>query len=161
MSLVKEIRRLIAEALGDAAVQGEQQVQWGKWSGTVPPGVNVGDRVPALDNSVMYRIFELKNGQYHSLFHGTTGSRALPVGQWIDADIKPVKNPGTSVGVFLSGFHVVRSLEDARNYLKKFKNKASQNYRLMAVQVGEVRRKPHATSEVMLTDKIKLLKEVQ
>ena len=59
--------------------------------------------------TTVYRIFDDIDEQPHSLFHGTKGSRKLPLDEWITADTKPVKD-GTGGKLYQSGFHVFQSL---------------------------------------------------
>jgi hypothetical protein len=105
-----------------------------------------------------YRIVDSKNGKYMSLFHGTKGSRTIPVGKWVDADVMQVKNPGTSKNFFKSGWHVTPSFEEAAGYLTNFRSKASEKYVLAKVQVdGEIRRKPRSRANVWLAEKMKIV----
>ena len=114
------------------------------------------------DGDFAYRIFDSKvrNGEtyFMSLFHGTKGSRTIPLGEWVDADVMDVKNPGTSKYTFKSGWHVTPSFEEAKGYLTKFSSKQSQNYVLAKVQVGgEIRPKPRSLANVWLAEKMKIV----
>jgi len=68
---------------------------------------------------IWWKIVEKKNGKLYSLFHGNQGSRELPLGQWVSADIKKVHD-GTNGTQYTSGWHVIATKSEARRYLKKF-----------------------------------------
>lgn len=68
-----------------------------------------------------YKIFEDDPGP-RTLFHGVRGSRLLPVGKWIDAELKQVTD-GSCVRSYLSGFHGYPSLEAVRQWLKGAKKR--------------------------------------
>lgn len=73
-----------------------------------------------------YRIVEIKNGKILSLFHGTNGSRALPMDTWIRADQKVVSD-GSSGYSYLSGFHFLPNEADAiRFFDARFRNKRNR-----------------------------------
>ena len=52
-----------------------------------------------------FRVFEEKRGMPATLFHGVHGSRKLPLDEWVNAEIKLVKD-GTNGKIYQSGFHV-------------------------------------------------------
>jgi len=66
----------------------------------------------------VFRIFEVKDGNIKSLFHGTDGSRTLPLDTWIQANIKEVRD-GRGNFTYQSGFHVLLSEEEAINFFEK------------------------------------------
>lgn len=71
----------------------------------------------------MFKIVDLKDGEPITLFHGYDGERKLPFGKWIRADLKTVSD-GSKGTPYLSGFHVLMSVESCRRYLDRFKNMA-------------------------------------
>ena len=93
-----------------------------------------------------WRLFEEKDGELHTLFHGVDGSRKIREGEWYRADEKLVRD-GTSRTWYAGGFHVFaheRSLE----YVDRF----TKPRKLVAVEVeikGRVRPKP-TNPEILL-----------
>lgn len=102
----------------------------------------------------VYRIVEIKNGQPYSLFHGTRGSRLLPIGEWITAEFMPARDGGGQPkDKYLSGFHVLLSLEDALRYLKRFRQ--PRNLIVIACDADGIRQK--GTSKgIWLANQIKI-----
>lgn len=73
-----------------------------------------------------YRIVEISDGKVKSLFHGTNGSRTLPIGEWIKADKKIVFD-GSHGTQYRSGFHFLWDLEEAQAFFdKRFKIKENR-----------------------------------
>lgn len=70
-----------------------------------------------------YKIVDLKDGKPKTLFHGHTSGRFLPFGKWLEAEIKEVSD-GSRGTPYMSGFHILPSVSDCLNYLRKFKNMA-------------------------------------
>lgn len=103
--------------------------------------------------NIYYRIVELKNGEPHSLFHGTNRSRALPVGEWIEAEKKMVRDGAGKW--YLSGFHVMPTLEEANEYFQIFKKK--ENRVIVPCEAEGLRPKEHSRSRVYLADRIRLI----
>jgi hypothetical protein len=106
-----------------------------------------------------YRIVEIKNGKYHSLFHGMPTedgkrSRYLPVKQWIEAEEKMVSYGRTSPEM-LSGFNVILSKADCDAYLTRFKD--HRELKVVKCLAQELRPKPRATSEVWLAKRIMIV----
>jgi len=102
-----------------------------------------------------YRIFERRNGQPCTLFHGLGGSRTLPIDTWLDAERKQVSNPGKrSRGLtFMSGFHCCRTEAEAYEYACRFKP-GKRDLVICRVLVDGVREKPRARAEVLLADRM-------
>jgi len=75
-----------------------------------------------------WRLFEERDGELYTLFHGTNGSRRIPPGRWIEASDKLVRD---GVGRwYQSGWHVFAD-ESGLEYLGRFRKPR----RLVAVQV--------------------------
>lgn len=68
----------------------------------------------------MYRMFEVKDGEPHTLFHGVEGSRRLSLDQWIIAEQKQVRD-GRGKTYYESGFHVFEDLNALPKFLARFK----------------------------------------
>ena len=100
-----------------------------------------------------YRIVEMKDGEPHSLFHGTGGTRKLIVNKWLTADIKIV-NDGSRP--YVSGFHLFSTYDDAFSYLMgKFKN--IRNKLVISCQARKLRPKPTNPDKVLLAEQIRIV----
>jgi len=100
-----------------------------------------------------YRVFRVgADNRPATLFHGWWGSRTLPLDMELEAQVRPVTNPGKkSTGrVFMSGWHVVPERRDVHGYLRRFKR--PQDLVVCKVYVSDVREKPG--SKVLLADKM-------
>ena len=85
-----------------------------------------------------YRIVEIKNGKVMSLFHGTNGSREIPLNTWVKADLKEVKD-GRGSFTYESGFHFLPTREEAENFFNS-KFRIKDNRRIVPCLVrGRIR----------------------
>ncbi|MCA1799776.1 MAG: hypothetical protein LC650_00595 [Actinobacteria bacterium] len=91
-----------------------------------------------------WRLFEEKDGNLHTLFHGLGGSRLIPEGHWLEALIKPVRD-GANQERYDSGWHVFAD-ESGLEYLGRFRNPR----RLVAVQVEARCLRPKPTNPSIL-----------
>lgn len=106
-----------------------------------------------------YRIVEIKNGKALSLFHGTKGSRVLPVGKWLKADIKEVQDGSGKKKRYRSGFHFFKTLKETQEFFEKtFRIKTNRT--IVPCEVRGVRPKHHSKSNILLADEIKILELV-
>jgi len=99
-----------------------------------------------------FKIFDEKDGLPRTLFHGINGSKTLPLNEWIDAVVKDVSDGGT---VYKSGFHILPTLEETRQYATRFKESKT----LVEVDVDEsagVWPKSHSKSNVVLAKRIRI-----
>lgn len=96
-------------------------------------------------------------GNIKSLFHGNRGTRILKIGEWMEAEIKPVKD-GTSKTTYLSGWHIAPSLEECKKYLKYFKN--IEPKAIVKCEAGTIWPKEHSRHNIYLAQWIKILEEV-
>lgn len=76
-----------------------------------------------------WRLFEERDGELYSLFHGCFGTRVILEGQWLMAQHKMVRD-GANQDRYLSGWHVFAD-ESGLEYLGRFRKPR----RLVAVQV--------------------------
>jgi len=106
-----------------------------------------------------YRICERKNGKLYSLFHGTKGSRYFPIGKWLVADKKTVKD-GSCATYYESGFHVLVSLEETREFLRKM-FRAPKDRVIVKCIVFDIKRKSHSKHRVFLADRMKIVGVVE
>lgn len=97
----------------------------------------------------MFKIVDWKDGP-RTLFHGLNGSKDLPIGKWVRADIKMVRDGvGTA---YMSGWHVMPSLQDCLDYLSRFKN--VRDKAIVSCLVSGTRHKEHSPSPVFLAENI-------
>lgn len=100
-----------------------------------------------------YRVFRIgKHDGPATLFHGWWGSKTLPLDMELEAQVRPVTNPGKAESgrLFFSGWHVVPERKDIAGYLKRFKR--PEELVVCKVYVSGVRDKPG--SKVLLADKM-------
>lgn len=99
-----------------------------------------------------YKIVEIdKKGNIKTLFHGVNRSRILSLNTWLDADMKFVKD-GTSKTEYLSGWHILKSPQECRDYLEFFKHK--NNKRIVKCKAKNIWPKSHSRKPVFLAEKI-------
>lgn len=100
-----------------------------------------------------YKIVEVVNGDIRTLFHGLNGSRTVPRGQWLKADMKMVKD-GTSKTEYLSGWHVLPTREACEEYMSRF-TKRVDILHIVECEVRNTWPKAHSPSPVLLAEYIK------
>ena len=100
-----------------------------------------------------FKIVEYEKGQIRTLFHGLNGSRKMPVGKWLTAIKKQVKD-GTSKTTYLSGWHVLLHYKECENYLLKF-TKRLDKLKIVECEARGLRPKTHSPDNVWLADQIK------
>lgn len=106
---------------------------------------------------IWYKIVEKKNGKLFSLFHANDGSREIPLGQWVAADIKKVHD-GTHGTQYYSGWHVITTKGEARRYLKKFT--ADRELLVVPCRARGIHPKHHSRYDVHLAKALFIHKEV-
>jgi len=104
-----------------------------------------------------YKIVEIINGEYYTLFHGikgdkNRGSRKLEVGKWLIADKKKVKD-GSCATYYESGFHVLKSYEQTEEFLQKM-FRVPKNRAVIQVFAKRLQPKSHSRHEVYLADEM-------
>jgi hypothetical protein len=104
-----------------------------------------------------YKIVDIDSqGNYKTLFHGVNGTRKLPHGVWIKAEIKEDVRDGSRKNAtpYKSGFHVMPSREIAETFFhKRFKNKKYRKVVECFVK-GKIWKKVHSPSEIYLCEQI-------
>ena len=109
---------------------------------------------------IAYRICERKGDKLLTLFHGLNGSRVLPIGIWLIAILKLVRDGSKKTAKeYLSGFHILKSLDECRDFAKKFR--ASRDLVIVSCEVKNLRKKEHSPYNVFLADEIKLIEVVE
>lgn len=103
-----------------------------------------------------YKIVEKHTDGLRTLFHGNKGSRFLKTNVWLEANIKIVID-GSDGKRYLSGWHVLKSRQDAVDFLKKFR-KRRELLTIVPCKVKNIRVKP-SNKIVFLTQYIKIIKE--
>jgi hypothetical protein len=99
-----------------------------------------------------WRLFEEKNGELYTLFHGINGSRHVPAGKWLTAEIKTVYD-GSNKRSYQSGFHVF-----ANRYAVVYANRFTAPRRIVAVVVdikGKTWLKP-TNPDILLVQKMRV-----
>ena len=109
----------------------------------------------------VYRICEIKNNEPHTLFHGISGSRKMQMNTWLTADIKPVRDGSRNKAkLYQSGFHTLLTLDECRKFLNKFT--ASRELAIVECEIGDnYWPKKHSPANIILAEKIKLIKIVE
>jgi hypothetical protein len=102
---------------------------------------------------MMYRILQIRNGHPTTLFHGVDGSRTLPVGQWIQAEVEEVFD-GSGGTTYQSGFHLMPTREGAVEYLRQFDR--ARPLVVCEVEARNTWEKSHSLSEVLLAEEMKI-----
>jgi hypothetical protein len=111
--------------------------------------------------TIVYRIVEVaKDGSFLTLFHGIKGSRRLPRMLWLRAENKDVSY-GRGSPAHVSGFNVIRKLEDATRYLARFnRGKTKRDLVIVRCLARGLRPKPNAKAPVLLADELFIIEEV-
>lgn len=99
---------------------------------------------------IYYKIVEKDGKDYKFLFHGVDRDRKIPE-KWIKAEKKLVID-GSGGTEYISGFHVLRTKEQAKEYLQNFEK--TKNKVIIPCEVKNVRKKEHSRSEVYLANEI-------
>lgn len=108
-----------------------------------------------------YRICERKNGKLYTLFHGINGSREMPLGKWIKADVKQVWDGNRKRGakLYTSGFHVFLSPDECTSFINRFRK--PRELVMVECRVQKTHPKSHSPANILLAEKIKLIKVVK
>ena len=109
---------------------------------------------------IAYRICERKDDKLHTLFHSIDGSRVMPIGVWLNAEVKPVRDASKTKGKeYISGFHCLEDIDEARGFIKMFRRQ--RDLVLVKCEIEGIRKKEHSRSNVLLADKMKLIKIIE
>lgn len=103
-----------------------------------------------------YKIFDIKDEKPKTLFHGVRGSRTLPVGEWIRADRKMVRD-GSGQRLYESGFHAYPDLEAVEKWIKGAKKLDDRV--VCEVEIKEIAMKPNAIRPTYLAQLMKISKK--
>lgn len=100
-----------------------------------------------------YKIVEKHTEGLRTLFHGNNGSRFLKTNTWLEANVKMVID-GSDGKRYLSGWHILRTRQNAIDFLKKFR-KRKELLHIVPCEVKNVRVKP-SNKIVFLAQYIKI-----
>jgi hypothetical protein len=110
---------------------------------------------------IAYRICERKGDKLLTLFHALNGSRVLPIGTWLNANIKPVWDGSRKTAKeYLSGFHVLKTEGECKKFMGN-RFRAPRELVIVECEVRKLRKKEHSPFNVFLADEIKLLKVIE
>jgi hypothetical protein len=113
-----------------------------------------------MNSTIAYRICERRGDKLLTLFHPINGSRIFPIGEWIKAEVKPVCDGSRKTSkTYLSGFHVLEDINECRDFIKKFS--VPRDLVLVECEYEGTRKKTHSKSNIILADKIKLLRVIE
>jgi hypothetical protein len=88
-----------------------------------------------------WKAFKLdRQGRLRFLFHTHAGTSIVPLGTWMEAKSRWVRDASNHDRAYRSGFHIFRRLEDVVN----FQNLTKGKYIVLPVLVANVWQKPHS-----------------
>ena len=105
---------------------------------------------------IAYRIVEIKNKKVHSLFHGTNGSRVIPVSQWVDCK-KGTVTDGSHGYEYEAGWHFLPTEEEANNFFNSLFKVKENRYVIpcfVSENIHKKREKKNGKRECYLANKI-------
>jgi hypothetical protein len=91
---------------------------------------------------------------YRTLFHGNYGSRIIPVGEWVDAQIREEAKDGTSKTTYRSGWHALENYDECIDYLSRFKKRLEDLVIVEVKLAGDIWKKAHSRSNVLLSTRL-------
>ena len=101
---------------------------------------------------IYYKICDRIDGEFKTLFHPSEIGRYIPIGEWVEATEKRVRD-GSGDNWYISGWHVMETLEEATTYLKRFTYIA---HKVIAECICDRVKKKPSPNNVWLSNKIKL-----
>ncbi len=102
-----------------------------------------------------YKIMDYDDRKLFTLFHGNDGSRVIPMKEWVRASRYRLVTDGSSSTKYMSGWHVFKTLDEAKKYLTAFTNLWKKV--IVKCYVGEkLRSKEHSRADVWLCQLIYL-----
>ena len=100
----------------------------------------------------VYKAFRVRNGRLCFLFRGHKGSLEVPIGEWLTAKMRLVRDGKGRR--YRAGFHFMWDEESVTKFDKRTKNK----YVILKVDVRErVRPKPNSPNGVWLAQQMRVL----
>jgi len=105
-----------------------------------------------------YRVVDMGQEGYMTLFHGINKSRKLKQGRWLTCERKIVCE-GVGGRKYISAFHVLPTLADCFEFAKIFKNR--ENRRIISLKYRQFRPKRNARGPVLLANQILIPKRCE
>jgi len=104
-----------------------------------------------------YKIMDYSEKGPKTLFHANNGSKVIPMNEWIEASKHKMVSDGSSNTKYMSGWHVFKSYEEAKEYLYKgFKNICGKL--IVKCHVKEdIRKKEHSRANIWLAQQLYLI----
>lgn len=96
-----------------------------------------------------FKIVDYEKGKLKTLFHGVNGSRTIEKGRWLKADVKTVHD-GSSGTEYESGWHILPTYDECKDYLKKFKHLKKK--KIIKCKAKNIRPKTHSRDNVYLSE---------
>lgn len=112
-----------------------------------------------------YRICEKKNDKLYTLFHALDHedkrSRELPLGEWLEAEVKSVWDGSRKTAKkYISGFHVFEDPDECEAFINRFRK--PRELVMVKVEIGDnTWFKEHSPANVILADKMKIVEEIK
>lgn len=100
-----------------------------------------------------YKIVEADALGYMTLFHSVSRSRRLPVGEWLEADVKPARD-GSGDRWYLAGWHSLPTKAEAEAYLSRFR--VDRPLSVVEVEVLDTWTKDHSPNSIILSRWLKV-----
>ena len=104
-----------------------------------------------------YKIMDFsENSGVKTLFHANNGSKAIPLKEWVSASRYELVSDGSSSTQYMSGWHVFKTLEEAKKYLFEGFKALHQKVIVKCFCMGDIRPKYHSRANVILCQDIYL-----
>lgn len=104
----------------------------------------------------VWKVFDLKNGKPHFLFHALEGTRQVPLDKLLRAK-RVDATDGSGTTVYKSGFHVFPKLQDVRDWTESLTYTDTRV--LVRVNVLNAEPKKHSRSNIKLASHMVVTKE--
>lgn len=101
----------------------------------------------------MYKVFEDRDGVPEFLFHGVGGSKRVPIGDWLDAEVKWAREGSNPH--YWTAFHTYPSIESVAQWRHRTRRQAGRV--VVEVEVRGVTKKP-TRGEAYLAQRMRLTK---
>jgi hypothetical protein len=91
-----------------------------------------------------------------TLFHANKGSKVIPLKEWVYASRYELVSDGSSSTKYMSGWHVFKTLKEAKKYLNKGFKHLHNKVIVKCYCMGDIRPKHHSRADVWLCQGIYL-----
>jgi hypothetical protein len=92
-----------------------------------------------------FKIMDFEDGKLKTLFHGVDGSKTVRQWEKIKANIKVDASDGSGT-LYTCGWHVLDSLDAAKEYIKRFRN-VDNKVIVRCKASGKIWRKAHSPAK--------------